>query len=324
MSFTGLPTDDVISSKSSPVASQGNKAGEGRATIVILGFRGGIGGAITKRIAEQCLWKGVPIEKVVAVDFLPTPDALTSAATALTAVFRSAQKGASGFVSIKVLHWNAADVESTKCVADNIDQITRFVDCLVVTTGLGFHGDLNKLSIMDNHKSMERLNLVNFVGPSLLTAHLAKKMPCNRLGRGAPTIVMLSSYSGLVGLPHRAAYCASKFALNGFMEGLVSDMPHLRVTLVCPTSVDTGFRDAWKKELGSISTGVKDNVKAAVTLDDCATTVWDAINSPKGPGLSYVVLKGLGATIATWLVRVNALGIDDAVRKRVLVAANKL
>ena len=33
-------------------------------------------------------------------------------------------------------------------------------------------------------------------------------------------IIVISSISGKLGLPERSAYCASKFALNGFFESL--------------------------------------------------------------------------------------------------------
>jgi NAD(P)-dependent dehydrogenase (short-subunit alcohol dehydrogenase family) len=33
-------------------------------------------------------------------------------------------------------------------------------------------------------------------------------------------IIVFSSYSGEFGLPDRSAYCASKFAVNGFFESL--------------------------------------------------------------------------------------------------------
>ncbi len=37
-------------------------------------------------------------------------------------------------------------------------------------------------------------------------------------------IVVMSSYSGDVGLPSRQSYCASKFAVNGFFESLKMEM----------------------------------------------------------------------------------------------------
>ena len=37
-------------------------------------------------------------------------------------------------------------------------------------------------------------------------------------------IVVISSFSGCIGLPNRTAYCASKFAVNGFFESLRTEL----------------------------------------------------------------------------------------------------
>lgn len=40
------------------------------------------------------------------------------------------------------------------------------------------------------------------------------------LKKSKATVIVISSLSGKFGLPSRTAYCASKFALNGFFESL--------------------------------------------------------------------------------------------------------
>jgi meso-butanediol dehydrogenase/(S,S)-butanediol dehydrogenase/diacetyl reductase len=54
-------------------------------------------------------------------------------------------------------------------------------------------------------------------------------------------IINISSAAGLRGLPDRAAYCASKFAVIGFTEALALDMkPYgIAVNAICPGAVDT-------------------------------------------------------------------------------------
>ena len=57
-------------------------------------------------------------------------------------------------------------------------------------------------------------------------------------------IVVMSSYSGEIGLHYRTAYCASKFAVTGFFESLrmeVSD--YIDITIICPITVETSFRE---------------------------------------------------------------------------------
>ena len=55
---------------------------------------------------------------------------------------------------------------------------------------------------------------------------------------------MLSSFSGEFGVWYRSAYCASKFAVNGFFESLRMELNEkMDFTVVCPITVQTDFRN---------------------------------------------------------------------------------
>jgi NAD(P)-dependent dehydrogenase (short-subunit alcohol dehydrogenase family) len=120
-------------------------------------------------------------------------------------------------------HWDASKLASTTAAAARIDAVTDRVDGALITTGLGFHGNLTDMSLEASDKVLQRLMQVNTIGPSLLSQYCAAKMRVAAAAPNAatPTLLLLSSYSGVVGLPHRAAYCASKFALNGYIESVV-------------------------------------------------------------------------------------------------------
>lgn len=53
--------------------------------------------------------------------------------------------------------------------------------------------------------------------------------------------MVISSASGIVGIPMRTAYCASKFAVTGFFEALRIELSEINykidITLICPPSV---------------------------------------------------------------------------------------
>ena len=86
------------------------------------------------------------------------------------------------------------------------------------------------MDLAASDKVLQRLMQVNAIGPSLLSQYCAKKMLLSPTRKKvAPTLLLLSSYSGIVGLPHRAAYCASKFALNGYLETVHAEFPDLRI-----------------------------------------------------------------------------------------------
>ena len=64
------------------------------------------------------------------------------------------------------------------------------------------------------------------------------------LARGSGHILMLSSGLGKHARANQAAYCATKFAVQGFAEALRQEVQPqgVRVTIIAPGFVDTDFR----------------------------------------------------------------------------------
>jgi NAD(P)-dependent dehydrogenase (short-subunit alcohol dehydrogenase family) len=81
--------------------------------------------------------------------------------------------------------------------------------------------------------------------------------------RGGGSIVNLSSVSSLVGTPRRAAYAASKGALDAATRSLARELgpSHIRVNGVAPGVVDT---DLWAKN--KAVPGVVEQVEAQTPL----------------------------------------------------------
>jgi NADP-dependent 3-hydroxy acid dehydrogenase YdfG len=63
------------------------------------------------------------------------------------------------------------------------------------------------------------------------------------IATGAGHIINISSLAGKNPLPRGAAYSASKWALNGLSYGVAEELraQDIRVSVICPGSVDTGF-----------------------------------------------------------------------------------
>jgi short-subunit dehydrogenase len=67
---------------------------------------------------------------------------------------------------------------------------------------------------------------------------------------GGGRIVNISSIGGKLGVPHLAAYCASKFALTGFSQSVRAELAreNILITTVCPGLMRTGsIFNAWFK-----------------------------------------------------------------------------
>jgi NAD(P)-dependent dehydrogenase (short-subunit alcohol dehydrogenase family) len=102
------------------------------------------------------------------------------------------------------------------------------LDALVNNAGIDSLGALED----QPEQALRRVMEVNFFGAMALTR---RALPLMRRG-SCSTIVMVSSLSGLLGLPGSSAYCASKFALEGAAEALRNEVGRfgVRVALVEP------------------------------------------------------------------------------------------
>ena len=130
------------------------------------------------------------------------------------------------------------DVQSDKsvseCVRNVLAQYGR-VDLLVNNAGAGYLGALEQTS----DDTVRRMMDVNFFGVWRVTRALLPAM--RRAGRGH--IVTVTSIGGVLGQPFNDAYCASKFAVEGFMESLapVAQRVGVHISLVEPGAVHSEF-----------------------------------------------------------------------------------
>ena len=104
------------------------------------------------------------------------------------------------------------------------------VDVAVLAAGLGSHQyggtawDLSEATLDVYRRTME----VNFFGALNAIALLLPLLDAGGSKRRGQ-LITLNSVSGLIGLPARAAYCASKFALAGLTEALRADEAYAHV-----------------------------------------------------------------------------------------------
>ena len=111
------------------------------------------------------------------------------------------------------------------------------IDILVNNAGIGAHGPF----WWTPYEDFERIVRVNLFGVAYCTAAVLPHMIRQRSGK----IVNVSSMIGKRAYPGNAAYCASKFALEGFAESLRTEVRHqgIHVIQVCPDVTRTAFVD---------------------------------------------------------------------------------
>jgi short-subunit dehydrogenase len=143
------------------------------------------------------------------------------------------------------------------------------IDALVNNAGMSAQALFEDVTAEDLHW-YEDLMKVNLWGAVWCT-HAA--LPHLKATQGR--IVAVSSLSGLLGVPGRTAYSATKFAMSGFFEALRAEvkMRGISVTTAYPGVVTTQIRhrgyNAQGKPLGK--SGLKED--DAMTVEECARLI---------------------------------------------------
>lgn len=133
--------------------------------------------------------------------------------------------------ALSVLSLDVSDAAEREAAAAAVEA-GGGLDCLVNNAGFGMFGPCEELTAEQWRRQME----VNFFGALFVTQRL---LPALRASRGK--VINVSSILGLAGFPFSAAYCASKYALEGMSEALYYELkPHgVQVGLVEPGAFRT-------------------------------------------------------------------------------------
>lgn len=126
-----------------------------------------------------------------------------------------------------------ADAVACTAMAEAAVQALGHIDILVNNAGISFPERLVDLAL----EHWDTTLAVNLRAPALITSVVARNM----IGRGRGSIVNISSNACMAGIDEHAAYCASKFGLDGLTKVMAVELgPHgIRVNAVAPTVVLT-------------------------------------------------------------------------------------
>jgi NAD(P)-dependent dehydrogenase (short-subunit alcohol dehydrogenase family) len=91
------------------------------------------------------------------------------------------------------------------------------------------------------HENMERLFRINYFG----TTYMVRAVLPAMIERGHGRIIAFGSIAGIALVPKMGAYCATKAAVNAYIEVLQNEIraTGVRVHLVCPPAVNTPLVD---------------------------------------------------------------------------------
>lgn len=132
---------------------------------------------------------------------------------------------------LEVLQLDVTDPESIRAALETVMAQGGSMDAVVNSAGGQIRGYFEDLSEDEIREIFE----TNVFGAMALARAALPHMRAARNGR----IVLLGSIGGRIGGPATSAYCASKFALEGFAESLSAEVKPfgIRVSLVDPAIV---------------------------------------------------------------------------------------
>jgi short-subunit dehydrogenase len=138
-----------------------------------------------------------------------------------------------------------SDTSVTECMLTVVQQVGR-IDILINNIGDGIAGAAEETNL-DEAKSVFE---ANFFGTVRMVNAI---LPIMRQQKGGQ-IINLSSIGGLIGIPFRSFYSASKFALEGYTEALRHEVKrfNIRVSIVEPGFVKTEAADRVPNALNSL------------------------------------------------------------------------
>ena len=168
-----------------------------------------------------------------------------------------ARRLAAGGARVAIFDVNQAGLDATAAESDNITayhcDISRLedvnnkvaqveselgpIDTLVHAAAL-----MPAFAVADHsHEGMEQLFRINYFGTTYMVRAVLPSMQARKTGR----IIVFGSIAGIALVPKMGAYCATKAAVNAYIEVLQNEIRHtgVRAHLVCPPAVNTPLVD---------------------------------------------------------------------------------
>lgn len=159
--------------------------------------------------------------------------------------------------------------EDNKHLADAVINKYGKIDVLINNAGISMRALFQETDLEVIRKVME----INFFGAVSATHHC---LPHILKSKGS--IIGISSIAGYRGLPGRSGYSASKFALNGFLESLRTELlkTGVHVLTACPGFTASNIR---KRSLTKDGAAQGDSPRAEekmMTAEECARHIYNA------------------------------------------------
>ena len=175
------------------------------------------------------------------------------------------------------LHIATADVSKEldcKNFIQSVIDTFGAIDILINNAGISMRAEVKELELETLHKVMD----INFWGTVNCTYFALPHIIKNK-----GSIVGISSVAGFRGLPGRSGYSASKFAVNGWLESLRTELldSGVNVMWVSPGFTASNIRNAALDKSGEKQGESPLDESSLMTAEECAGHIINAIKARK-------------------------------------------
>ncbi|MFT4660283.1 MAG: short-subunit dehydrogenase [Patiriisocius sp.] len=200
----------------------------------------------------------------------------------------------SGDVSenINLVQCDVLDIESVKKAVDYVIGKEGKIDILINNAGRGMIGSAEDATIEESKALFD----INFHGVQRMCQVVLPHMRNARFGK----IINVSSLAGIMGLPYRSYYSASKYALEGWSESIRMEVKQfgIHVSIVSPGDFKSNIsasriiskqsrESVYKNQFSVIEKKIDDHVDEGPDPQLIVKAVYRAVASNK-PRLRYI------------------------------------
>lgn len=177
----------------------------------------------------------------------------------------------------KPLLIHTADVSKEQDCKNFIELVVKNfngIDILINNAGISMRALFNETEIDTIKKVMD----INFYGTVYCTKYALPHILKNK-----GSVVAVSSIAGFRGLPGRTGYSSSKFAVNGFMETLRTELldSGTNVLWVCPGFTASNIRKVALNSKGESQGETPMDENKMMSAEECAQAIIKAIHKRK-------------------------------------------
>ena len=172
---------------------------------------------------------------------------------------------------------HTADVSKEADCSNFINAVIKSfgtIDILINNAGISMRSLVSEVELDTIRKVMD----INFWGTVYCT-----KLALPYILKNKGTVVGVSSIAGYRGLPGRSGYSASKFAVNGWLEALRTELLHsgTNVIWVCPGFTTSNIRNVALNKVGQSQGESPMDEGKMMSAEECAKHILSAVKKRK-------------------------------------------